>query len=645
MSEVGANRPRVLNWYLAGSMLFGDLGTSRLYVLGLAFYFSRYGSFIHIILVNALLLLVGGCYLIICRKYPDGGGVYSSARNTNRTLAVIGGLMLCADYTVTASMSCLDAFRYFGVSGTFGGIRVELICIFAAFGLIGGINWFGPKGMGRVALVVALGSILLTLVIGIFALPHLNQMKLDVVITHRYSPADWGNAWVTFTEVVLALSGIEAIANMTGLMVPTVRETSRKAILPVLVEVVVLNIVLTAAMNALPDSKLFDNEGKFVGTDDMMNILAVHYVGATFGLIGSFVFGSLLLSAINTAITDLMAIQYMMGRDGEIPGFFCRLNSHGVPIYGLGVALLFPLILLLIFSDLTQLAGLYSVGVVSAITINLFCTGFTRQFQLQRWESTLLRGVGIFMAFILVTLLWNKPNARVFSMTLLNLGLSARLFTLSMRSALPFTPKIAMQVISGLIFLVVSLLTFFTNPENGYLFFVTAGCAAFLVFLSHFAAANLATTIVPIPMVDLEGDYDPKSNYLLCVSKSSPLIHSVIEEALSRNAEVTILYVKEVSVSRSGPLAGHHPEEDPVAMEIFNLAMVPAHRLGVPVKFVYLVGGSIVDLILKTAKNTSANRIYLQVSQRSAIVKFMKGDVIGPVAEQMPQDIELIICA
>ena len=94
-----------------------------------------------------------------------------------------------------------------------------------------------------------------------------------------------------------------------------------------LVEVVVLNIVLTAAMNALPDSKLFDTEGKFVGTDDMMNILAVHYVGATFGLIGSFVFGSLLLSAVNTAITDLMAIQYMMGRDGEIPGFFLQAKQ------------------------------------------------------------------------------------------------------------------------------------------------------------------------------------------------------------------------------------------------------------------------------------------------------------------------------
>ena len=36
MLSVG-ERPRVLKWFHAGPMLFGDWGTSRLYVLGLAF--------------------------------------------------------------------------------------------------------------------------------------------------------------------------------------------------------------------------------------------------------------------------------------------------------------------------------------------------------------------------------------------------------------------------------------------------------------------------------------------------------------------------------------------------------------------------------------------------------------------------------
>src|SRR5206468_6690481 len=47
--------------------------------------------------------------------YPDGGGVYTAAKSRSRTLAVIGALLLFADYTVTASLSCLDAFHYFGL--------------------------------------------------------------------------------------------------------------------------------------------------------------------------------------------------------------------------------------------------------------------------------------------------------------------------------------------------------------------------------------------------------------------------------------------------------------------------------------------------------------------------------------------------
>jgi hypothetical protein len=38
-------RPRELRWYHAGPMLFGDWGTSRLYVLGLAFAFLGRASF------------------------------------------------------------------------------------------------------------------------------------------------------------------------------------------------------------------------------------------------------------------------------------------------------------------------------------------------------------------------------------------------------------------------------------------------------------------------------------------------------------------------------------------------------------------------------------------------------------------------
>jgi hypothetical protein len=43
-SQLVGRRPRELRWYHAGAMLFGDWGTSRLYVLGLCFFYAHHAS-------------------------------------------------------------------------------------------------------------------------------------------------------------------------------------------------------------------------------------------------------------------------------------------------------------------------------------------------------------------------------------------------------------------------------------------------------------------------------------------------------------------------------------------------------------------------------------------------------------------------
>src|SRR3954467_12409695 len=115
LALLSSHRPRNVGWLQAGGLLFGDWGTSRLYVLGLAFLFAGRTSFWLILLMSLLILAVGWAYPQICRISPDGGGVYTAAKSRSRTLAVIGALLLFADYTVTASLSTLDAFHYFGL--------------------------------------------------------------------------------------------------------------------------------------------------------------------------------------------------------------------------------------------------------------------------------------------------------------------------------------------------------------------------------------------------------------------------------------------------------------------------------------------------------------------------------------------------
>src|SRR3954468_9402193 len=115
LAMLASERPRNVGWLQAAGLLFGDWGTSRLYVLGLAFLFAGRTSFWLILMMSFLILAVGWAYTQICRIYPDGGGVYTAAKHKSRTLAVVGALLLFADYTVTASLSVLDAFHYFGL--------------------------------------------------------------------------------------------------------------------------------------------------------------------------------------------------------------------------------------------------------------------------------------------------------------------------------------------------------------------------------------------------------------------------------------------------------------------------------------------------------------------------------------------------
>ena len=115
MLESTTHRPRNVGWARAAALLYGDWGTSKAYVIGLAFVAAGFSSFPIILAVCVLTAVVAYNYIIICRHFPDGGGVYSAAREQSRVLAVLGSLLLLADFIVTAAMSCWDAMIYLNV--------------------------------------------------------------------------------------------------------------------------------------------------------------------------------------------------------------------------------------------------------------------------------------------------------------------------------------------------------------------------------------------------------------------------------------------------------------------------------------------------------------------------------------------------
>src|SRR5436305_13569489 len=129
MESVGHHRPRSVGWARAAALLYGDWGTSKAYVIGAAFLATQFASFPIILAVCALTGLVGYNYVIVCRHFPDGGGVYSSARMQSRVLAVLGSLLLVADLTVTASLSGWSAMAYFHPPEEHVAIAISILIV------------------------------------------------------------------------------------------------------------------------------------------------------------------------------------------------------------------------------------------------------------------------------------------------------------------------------------------------------------------------------------------------------------------------------------------------------------------------------------------------------------------------------------
>src|SRR5437660_11415709 len=105
MDSLSLHRPRNADWKRAAALLYGDWGTSKAYVIGLAFVAAGFASLPIILAVCVLTAVVAYNYIIVCKHFPDGGGVYSAARQQSRFLASVGALLLIANFIVTAALS------------------------------------------------------------------------------------------------------------------------------------------------------------------------------------------------------------------------------------------------------------------------------------------------------------------------------------------------------------------------------------------------------------------------------------------------------------------------------------------------------------------------------------------------------------
>jgi len=609
-------RPRNVDAPRAAAILYGDWGTSKAYVIGLAFAVGGYSSFWLIAAMCVLTALVGINYMAICKHYPDGGGVYASVRHRSVIISIVGAFLLIADYIVTAALSALSAFDYLGVP------HPELFAA-AAIAFIGLLNIYGPRQTGGLAFLVSVPTAVVVLLLAIFSLPHLG------VAVHHVQPLAGGffKNWKGFVGVVLALSGVEAIANSTGVMKlnpgttdakPNVSKTSTPAILWVMLEVCVFTALLSLAMHALPNLAIsaadpanpdVNAPGHPGVRDYMLRYMGQVFVGGAFGptaghvagWIVSGVFGFLLLSAVNTAIVDLVAISFLMSRDGELPPRFQKLNEFGVPNLGLIVATVIPLVLVLVVKDMGGLAELYAVGVVGAIATNLGACSTDRKLGLVTWERVLMFVTFLIMLGIEISLFADKPSARIFAMSVLLVGL----------------------VLRGL------------AGEYGLRSKAAAQAAT---------AAAAPASAMPVPATtgsfDMAGADGPP---MMCAIRGlGKTLDFAIDLARETRRPLYLLFVRPLPVltEQDCKRKWHEDEE---AREVFLAAKSKAG--GHPVFPCYAVSDSVADTIVDIAATMGANYLILGAPERKGLTYLLRGNIIRHISDNLPEEIHLLVYA
>lgn len=628
-----SERPRNVGWLQAAGLLFGDWGTSRLYVLGLALFFAGRSSFWLICMMSGLILAVGWAYTQICRIYPDGGGVYTAAKHKSRTLAVVGALLLFADYTVTASLSVLDAFHYFGLplhhhvqaaepkaadgklTPHAGPVSVADqnyntdpnvdagdhlyphrespetakeklfawdspgIWAIVAILVIGLFNMMGPSHTGGFAIVAAIGMVFITLLIAAFALPQLQWHELP----HRIGHLGHGgkDLWIAFVSIVLALSGVEAIANLTGVMKKPVPLTANKAIWVVAGEVALFNIVLAACMLAIHPIN------RDAHLEDMAAFLTGKYVGIWGEWAVRIVGGLLLLSAGNTAITDMISVQYLMARDGELPRFMVRLNNFGVPWVPALVAMGVPVLVLIISHDLDALAALYAIGVIGAVAINVtLCSIHPRLRKAKRKVPMMV--LGIVLLAIWVTLAFVKVQALKFVAVVMIVGLTARWLN-----------------------------KYLANRKGPQLSLLRQAIA------DQLTPENMA-----------------KPRVLIGTYGSDSLAGVALAEAKSTGAALVVCFIRQVTLSYK--YDGQERlgiDSDLAAQRTFTRFLDLGHQVGVPVLPVYDTGPDAAELIAEQAAIQGCERVLIGSSRHGALYHLVKGHFQQRLEDILPPEI------
>lgn len=637
-------------------MLYGDWGTSRLYVLGLAFLYTGHASILYLAAIGLLMVAVSWAYTIVCRSFPDGGGVYTAARRLSPTLAVIGSTLLLSGYIMTAAISVIEAFHYFGVPR-----HLVLPLSVVAIVLIGAINWLGARSAGRFALVIAFAALVVSAMMALLCIPHF-LAGVKTISFHYLTQTPPGTAWVNFTKICLALAGVEAVANMTGLMKEPVGHEAKKTIWPVAGEVVGLNLWFGLALAGLgfavagtplremhtPDDVRL-NESRSALVERFPPALQNRFRDGHAIVLTDQELGLLTEPDVAEAYQSLReheaqvdeytnASMRVIAREAATDAFGHELGL----VFGQIAGITFGLLLL----SATNTAVMAMVSVLFAMAQDKeLPKALTRlNYSGVPWVGLVVSvlvpcAVIVFESDVtILALLYVLGVCGAITVTVLSTAMNRELEIRGWR-------RVLMSLL-GVFLLSITVTIAVTQPVStafsGTL--VAVAMISRIVMQRRRAPKEVeAPTTGWMPILNaVQIAIDPDKPKIMLAARGRYQSEFAIDLARRRDATLFAVYVRPIRVLDPGPGKLPGIETDETAQEALGSTALLAREAGVPFIPIYVISTAIADEILDYTVTYGCDTLIMGKSQRSVFSRTLEGDVVGQVQAALPEGVTMI---
>ena len=408
--------PRQLGPLLCWAVVFADVGSSVYYVPGLLYHQPGIGAlaaaFVSLVAVACLLLAFK--YAEIAWRYPGGGGVVTVATAAfGPYLGCLGGVLICTDYFLAASIGARAGVAYLGTVVNLPGGTLALSC--AALLVLGLLNLVGVRASAVVSFVMGAAGFVTQLVVVMVTALGLSPAEWAALraqlgaVTHVSGAqllSGFGAAW-------LAFSGLEALGQISGSL-----RRPRRRVAYLAMGLVFGSVVVTAPLlTAFSTTTLIGRAGIVPHSDRFISELAGTVGGMPLKVAVALSAAALLLFSANTAILGCYHVLLALQRQGFLPQWLAaRSRSVGTPHVAIGIATLVPLLVLLLTGGALALLGqLYAFGLLGAFvlsSVGLDCVRWREGQRGGRFWIGVLTSAAIVVAWL--TNLCTKPLATLF---------------------------------------------------------------------------------------------------------------------------------------------------------------------------------------------------------------------------------------